>query len=62
MLYMLPASQQERKQNAKITRSSDKLKLVKYQVEEIDLADEQHEDMYRITEIVEEAGDMIGSI
>ena len=55
---MSPDSQQKRKQNAKIARSSDKLKLAKYQVADIQLADEQHEDMCRITEIVEEAEKM----
>ena len=52
---MSPASQQKRKLNAKIVRSSDKLKLAIYLVADIELADEQYEDMCRITEIVEEA-------
>lgn len=53
---MSPASQLQRKQNAQIERSNDKLKLAKLQTVDLDLLDEQHIDMCNVTEAIEESG------
>ena len=53
---MSPASRQKRKQRTQMERSNDKLKLAKYQVVEIDLDEEQHNEMCRVAETIDETG------
>ena len=56
LLYMSPASQQKRKQRTQVERSNDKLKLAKCEAAEIDLDDEQHDEMCRVAETIDETG------
>ena len=53
---MSPASQQKRKQRTQVERSNDKLKLAKYQAVEIELDEEQHDEMCRVAETIDETG------
>ena len=53
---MSPTSQLSRKQNAQTERSSDKLKLEKLKIVDLDLSDEQHFDKCNVTEAIEESG------
>jgi len=53
------ASQQRRKKHTQVERANDKLKLVKYKATELDVDEEQHHDMCRITGTREELDRLI---
>ena len=53
---MSPASQLKRKQNALMERNNDKIKLRRYEKSEVTLAEEQHDEMYAIVDIIREVG------